>query len=185
MNTREWQHADIAGNALPFFTKHITLQRNLQTISSLHPSSIPTPISEPRLFDDDDEVENEEKVQSPINLRINASLKVTNSNNVICLAASPADDANAIARAVIRAMEEHSSGRCGIPMIDEDGAPRPINIEIDAGITVEGEGNLITGREVDVVRHLREQISKRDGVAVKREKSDSRESSPCRKRRQS
>lgn len=146
-------------------------------MTSLHHHVAPSPISEPRFSSDDDE-----ESQSPINLRINTSLKVTSSNNVVCFTESPADHANAIARAVIRAMEEHSAGRCGIPMIDEDGAPRPINIEVDAGITIEGEGNLVTGREMDVLRHLQEQSSRRSSVAVKREKSESRESSPCKKK---
>lgn len=85
---------------------------------------------------------------SPISLRINTSVNVTKSNNLICLSATPADHANAIAQAVVQAIQRNSSGQCGIPMIDEDGRPRPVNIEVDASMVVEGSGNVIGGQEI-------------------------------------
>ncbi|KAH7023124.1 hypothetical protein EDB80DRAFT_30715 [Ilyonectria destructans] len=80
---------------------------------------------------------------SPISLRINTSINVSRSNNVVCLATSPAEQANAIAQAVVKALHEGSSGQCGIPMIDENGAPRPLRIEVDAGLVVDGTGNVV------------------------------------------
>lgn len=88
----------------------------------------------------------EDAPSSPIHLRINASVRVCNSDNLVCFDKSPADHANAIAKAVVQAIEEHSSGQCGIPMIDEDGRPRPISIDVDAGVTIEGKGNIVGGR---------------------------------------
>ncbi|KAH8176079.1 hypothetical protein LIA77_04497 [Sarocladium implicatum] len=94
---------------------------------------------------------------SPISLRINTSINVTKSNNVVCIGdAPPADHANAIAKAVVEAMQENSTARSGIPMIDEDGRPRPINIEVDASMLVEGSGNIV-GSSVAVTEILRQQ----------------------------
>lgn len=89
----------------------------------------------------DDEHDPEDS--SPISLRINTSINVSRSNNIVCLANSPADQANAIAQAVVKALHEGSSGQCGIPMIDENGAPRPLRIEVDAGLVVDGTGNVV------------------------------------------
>lgn len=91
-------------------------------------------------------LDTEDTVSSPIHLRINASVRVCNSDNLVCFDKSPAEHANAIAKAVVQAIEEHSSGKCGIPMIDEDGRPRPISIDVDAGVTIEGKGNIVGGR---------------------------------------
>ncbi|CAM1507025.1 Fc.00g066660.m01.CDS01 [Cosmosporella sp. VM-42] len=85
---------------------------------------------------------------SPISLRITTSINITKNNNLVCLGASPADHANAIAQAVVRAIQENSSGQCGIPMIDEQGCPRPLKIEVDAGILVEGSGNVVGSQEI-------------------------------------
>jgi hypothetical protein len=93
-------------------------------------------------------VEGDESASSPIYLRINASVRVTNNDNLICFDKSPADHANAIAKAVVQAIEEHSSGKCGIPMIDEDGRPRPIHIDVDACTAIEGKGNVIGSRSL-------------------------------------
>lgn len=84
---------------------------------------------------------------SPISLRINTSINVSRSNNVVCLANSPAEQANAIAQAVVKALHEGSSGQCGIPMIDENGAPRPLRIEVDAGLVVDGTDNVVGSRD--------------------------------------
>lgn len=85
---------------------------------------------------------------SPISLRINTSISVTQDNNLVCITDSPEQQAKAIAHAVVRAMQENSSGGCGIPMIDEDGRPRPINIEVDASVAVEGSGNVVGSEAV-------------------------------------
>ncbi|KAG6003978.1 hypothetical protein E4U21_001558 [Claviceps maximensis] len=93
--------------------------------------------------------------QSSIFLRINTSVRVSSSNNQVCINETPAEHANAIARAVVHAIQENSSGQCGIPMIDEDGRPRPVRIEVDAGLEVHGEGNVV-GNDKFVVELLRQ-----------------------------
>lgn len=102
----------------------------------------------------EDEDDQEESI-SPISLRINTSVLISKNNNLVCLTDTPASHANAIARAVVKAIQENSSGQCGIPMIDEDGRPRPVKIEVDAGITVEGSGNVV-GNEAIVNQVLRQ-----------------------------
>ena len=80
---------------------------------------------------------------SPIRLRIDASITISTDNNVVFLESSLADQGKSMVNAVVQALRDHSSGQCGIPMIDEDGRPRPIDVEVHAGMTVEGTGNII------------------------------------------
>ncbi|KAK2591781.1 hypothetical protein QQS21_010540 [Conoideocrella luteorostrata] len=101
-----------------------------------------------------------EEGQSPICLRINTSVKVCSSSNIVCIKDTPSEHANAIARAVVQAIQENSSGQCGIPMVDEDGRPRPIKIEVDASMEVEGQENVV-GNE-DVIGQALQQRRKRD-----------------------
>ncbi|KAM0564403.1 hypothetical protein ACHAPJ_000616 [Fusarium lateritium] len=120
---------------------------------------------------------------SPISLKIDTSINVSRSNNIVCLTATPAEQANAIARAVVQALHEGSSGRCGIPMIDESGCPRPLRIEVDAGLVVEGTGNVIGSR--DVVGEL---IKRRAEPSLRRprnEDEDEDEITPAKRRRSS
>ena len=114
----------------------------------------------------DDQEESEDGF-SAISLRINTSITVSSNDNMVCLAETPAEHANAIAEAVVKAIQQHSSGQCGIPMIDEDGRPRPIRIEVDAGLTVEGTGNVI-GKESIVAEVLRQR-----GQSLRRRRQDS------------
>ncbi|KAJ6446111.1 rRNA-processing protein UTP23 [Purpureocillium lavendulum] len=85
---------------------------------------------------------------SPIFLRINTSIKVSNNNNVLCIGSTPADSAKQIAEAVVKAMRDYSAGNAGLPMIDEEGRPRPVKIDVDAGVTVEGANNFLGSKEV-------------------------------------
>lgn len=79
----------------------------------------------------------------PISLRINSSVNISRNNNIVCLEASPADYASNIASAIAKSLLEGSSGRCGIPMIDENGVPRPLLIEVDASMVVQGANNIV------------------------------------------
>ncbi|KAF5013516.1 hypothetical protein FDECE_476 [Fusarium decemcellulare] len=127
--------------------------------------------------DDQDEPSED---SSPISLRINTAVNVSQSNNIVCLTATPAEQANAIARAVVQALHEGSSGRCGIPMIDEQGCPRPLRIEVDAGVVVEGTGNVIGSREV-----VGELLRRRADASLRRPRDDDEEESAPAKRRRS
>lgn len=111
---------------------------------------------------------------SSISLRINTSVVVSSNSNVVVLADTPADHANAIAHAVVKALES-SSGQCGIPMIDEEGRPRPVHIHVDAGLTVGGAGNVVGNRAVvheaarqsanELLRRRRPRSDEHDGGA--------------------
>ncbi|KAK7426404.1 hypothetical protein QQZ08_007159 [Neonectria magnoliae] len=107
----------------------------------------------------------EDPDNSPIYLRINTAVTVTRSNNVVCLASNPSDQANAIAKAVVEALHKNSAGMCGIPMIDENGCPRPLRIEVDAGLSVEGSGNIIGSQDL-VVKALEERNAESSGNAA-------------------
>ncbi|KAH6998160.1 hypothetical protein BKA56DRAFT_664780 [Ilyonectria sp. MPI-CAGE-AT-0026] len=139
----------------------------------------------------DDEHDPEDS--SPISLRINTSINVSRSNNIVCLANSPADQANAIAQAVVKALHEGSSGQCGIPMIDENGAPRPLRIEVDAGLVVDGTGNVVGSsdsvNEVLRQRHDTTVLGRRprEESAVEDEEEDEEDiySHPSKRRRSS
>ncbi|KAL3964022.1 hypothetical protein ACCO45_001026 [Purpureocillium lilacinum] len=90
----------------------------------------------------------DDESSSPIFLRINTSIKVASNNNVLCIGATPTDNAKQIAEAVVKAMRDYSAGNAGLPMIDEEGRPRPVKIDVDAGVTVEGANNFLGSREV-------------------------------------
>lgn len=97
---------------------------------------------------DHHEEQQEEDECSPISLRITTAVNVTKDNNIVCINSTPAEQANAIAAAVTQAIQRTSSGQCGIPMIDEDGRPRPLKIEVDASMLVEGSGNVVGTQEM-------------------------------------
>lgn len=119
---------------------------------------------------------------SPISLSINSSVSITNDNNLVCLSETPAEHASVIAEAVVRAIHENSSGRCGIPMIDEDGRPRPLRVEVDASVVVDGGGNIVGNQEIiqwvlrqrSALRHQRDEEAKgdEDSRSGKRRRSD-------------
>ncbi|KAL7819700.1 hypothetical protein V8C26DRAFT_394932 [Trichoderma gracile] len=132
--------------------------------------SMPEAVLEALTTEYEDEQEQEESI-SPISLRINTSVLISKNNNLVCLTDTPASHANAIARAVVKAIQENSSGQCGIPMIDEDGRPRPVKIEVDAGITVEGSGNIV-GNEAVVNEVLRQRGLSRKRAAESDDESD-------------
>jgi hypothetical protein len=102
--------------------------------------------------------EEEEDSSSSISLRISTAVTVTKDNNLVCLADAPATQAGAIANAIVVALHHGSAGQCGIPMIDEDGRPRPIHLEVDSGLLVEGSGNVI-GSEAIVNEVLRQRAA--------------------------
>lgn len=124
---------------------------------------------------------------SPLSLCINTSINISKSNNLVCLVDSPANHANAIAEAVVQALQKHSSGSCGIPMIDGDGNPRHIKIEVDAGMVVDGMGNVVGNEKIiDEVLRQRAELRRRDLRRLQDEADGpDLESQPSTKRRRS
>ncbi|KAK4071554.1 hypothetical protein Purlil1_13379 [Purpureocillium lilacinum] len=84
---------------------------------------------------------------SPIVLCIDTGIKVTNNNNILCIRGTPADNAKEIAEAVVKAMRDYSAGNIGLPMIDEEGRPRPVQVKIHAGLVLEGSNNFLGCKE--------------------------------------
>ncbi|UPK98207.1 hypothetical protein LCI18_009142 [Fusarium solani-melongenae] len=149
----------------------------IHNIQSRQPAPYITLDSGP-MAHDQDEVPEE---GSPICLRINTAVNISESNNIVCLAETPAEQANAIAKSVVQSLNEGSSGRCGIPMVDESGVPRPIKIEVDAGIIVEGSGNVVGNREA-----VGELLQRRTEAALRRPRElDEEEASAAKRRRSS
>ncbi|EQB48836.1 hypothetical protein CGLO_11895 [Colletotrichum gloeosporioides Cg-14] len=77
-------------------------------------------------FSDDDHEE-----LSPISLRISTRINIASDGNLIALPSSPSEQANSIARAVVEAIQGQDWAT-GLPMIDENGRPRPLKLEVDA-----------------------------------------------------
>lgn len=92
--------------------------------------------------------------RSAITVRISTAVRVTGDNNIMCLTVDPAETARFVAQAVTRVLRGGGAEeRGGIPMIDEEGRPRPLRIEIEAGTEVHGQGNVLGGEDV-VMRAL-------------------------------
>ncbi|KUI52447.1 hypothetical protein VP1G_09887 [Cytospora mali] len=119
--------------------------------------------------EDEDTDDQEDDGRSPINLRISTTLHVEGNNNAVLLTATPADHAKAVTHAVISAIRQCSDMNGGIPMIDEEGRPRPFNITVEAGMNVEGSGNIL-GNEEHVMQFLGRGG---DGNGGKRKRDDS------------
>ncbi|EON97279.1 hypothetical protein UCRPA7_7183 [Phaeoacremonium minimum UCRPA7] len=137
---------------------------------SITQQSLPASIA---LFDQANEMEDDDEGRSPIAIRISTALRVASNHNLVCVSASPADHAGAIAKAVVAAMNDASTANCGIPMIDEDGRPRPIRIEVDAGLDVNGSGNVIGPERIllEVLRQ-RNDAKKRSAPASSADMAD-------------
>lgn len=91
--------------------------------------------------------------RSAITLRISTAVKVSGNKNVVCLTMNPAETARVVAEAVTRVVTRQEGGTGAIPMIDEEGRPRPLRIEIEAGLEVRGQGNVLGSEDV-VLRAL-------------------------------
>jgi hypothetical protein len=103
--------------------------------------------------DEDVDMDAGDDGRSPIDLRVSTALHIQGDNNAVLVGATPVDHARAVAQAVISAIRQCSDATGGVPMIDEEGRPRPLNIAVDAGVSVEGSGNLL-GNEEHVKRFL-------------------------------
>jgi hypothetical protein len=78
---------------------------------------------------------------SPIYLKISTPLVVKGDNNLI--AVDPSAQASKLAMAIVQSLKQLSHGADGIPMIDENGRPRPLKVDVKAEITVEGSKNVV------------------------------------------
>lgn len=100
----------------------------------------------------DDDVDDDDD-RSPIELRITTTVQVEGDNNAILLTATPAEHARVITEAVTATIRQAGGLNDGIPMIDEEGRPRPLRISVSAGMNMEGSGNVL-GNADHVMRFL-------------------------------
>lgn len=99
------------------------------------------------------DMNDEDDGQSSINLRVSTALRIQGDNNAVLLSITPIDHARAVAQAVISAIRQCGDVNGGIPVIDEEGRPRPLHIAVDSGVKVEGSGNVL-GNEKHIMRFL-------------------------------
>lgn len=100
---------------------------------------------------DGDEDENGGK-SSAITIQISTGIRVSGDDNLIFLAPSFGDSASSPAAEHARSIAETvttairrggEQGSGGIPMIDEEGRPRAIRVQVEAGMEVHGKGNVL------------------------------------------
>lgn len=137
----------------PFLSTPYLAARLAQQVSSAAAAAASHPLAQPG-WQDIDDLSDGDGDRSAITVRISTAVRVTGDHNVMCLAADPAATARFVAEAVTRVLRGGGAeARGGIPMIDEEGRPRPLRIEIEAGTDVRGEGNVVGGEAV-VMRAL-------------------------------
>lgn len=96
------------------------------------------------LDDDDDDDDLADAPLSPIKITISAPLHITGHHNIMMT--TPSVSATRIAMAITQALRASSMSEAGLPMIDEEGRPRPVEVTVEAGIRVEGSGNVVGER---------------------------------------
>jgi hypothetical protein len=110
----------------------------------------------------DDHVEPDmDATHSPINVKISSPITIIGDANLIAI--DLADIASSMANCIIRSIKDCSMAHAGIPMIDEEGRPRPIDVQVDTGIIVRGNKNTIGENEVLLgIRATRDSKRKRE-----------------------
>ncbi|TQS37207.1 hypothetical protein Golomagni_02326 [Golovinomyces magnicellulatus] len=78
---------------------------------------------------------------SPIELNIRIPMTITGDDNRVN--SDPSASANKIAIGIMHALKTVSMNGSGLPMIDDNGRPRPIKIDVAAGVNVDGSRNVI------------------------------------------
>jgi hypothetical protein len=126
------------------------------------------------------------KSLSAINIIIRCPLFIKGDSNLVAVDTS--GSANKIAQGVVGALKTMSMSGHGVPMIDEDGRPRPISVTATAEVRIDGSKNVVG----DKVRPMLPQstpkpvLDNKEGtnINVKRERKESEdgESGPKRAR---
>ena len=85
-------------------------------------------------------------IHSPITIKISSPITVIGDENLIAI--DSAEMASSIAHCIVCSIKDCSMARAGIPMIDEEGRPRPIDVQVDAKIKVQGAKNTVGKKAV-------------------------------------
>ena len=131
---------------------------------------------------DEEEEEEEENDHQPqplpeIHLSISTPLTIDGDDNRIAVDASAS--ASKIAAAVVQALKQMTAEGMGVPMIDEDGKPRPLKFEVVAETRVTGNKNVVGERAVlgtmfgGIGNEKKKAVVEGDQDTKKRERTDS------------
>lgn len=129
--------------------------------------------------DEDDDVSDAKTIK----ILINCPISVKGNNNNVMV--SPVVGVGKVVAAVVQAIREASMCQGGIPMIDEDGVPRGVDVQVEAGMTIDGDGNVVgeVGSFGDDEQNTRllgrdvvAQATMEDRVAIKRARDDESDS---------
>lgn len=91
------------------------------------------------VFEEDED--DEQEPTSNVSITIKAGVTIAGNNNTISV--DPAATGCKIAVAIVTGLRQMSGIAGGVPMIDENGRPRPIIIDVDAGTRIEGSDNVL------------------------------------------
>jgi hypothetical protein len=125
--------------------------------------------------DGEEGAEYESNTLSAININIQCPLNIQGDNNIV--AVDTAQVVNKIAQGIVTSLKAMSMGGQGVPMIDEDGRPRPITVTAIAEVRIHGSRNVVGGTIRPKLQQLgpkRAQDNK-EGSNVKREREGSEE----------
>jgi len=95
---------------------------------------------------DDDSDNDEVSNLSEIRLFINTPLLINGDGNRVAI--DPSLSATKIAMGIVNALKTMTVANGGIPMIDEEGHPRPVTIKVEAEVKVTGSKNIVGERAV-------------------------------------
>lgn len=113
------------------------------------PAYVHNPTLSTSVFDYENDDDDDDESLSSITLRINTPLTVRGDGNLVAVDATLS--ATKIAVAVVNSLRHMSMGEHGIPMIDENGRPRPIKVEVQAHTSIDGSKNVVGERSVMAV----------------------------------
>jgi hypothetical protein len=121
-------------------SQHSTLLNMAQFGGNIFPVQPPPPFGSDADEDDDSET------LSEINLSIDTPIHITGDNNLVSI--DPGIMASKVAMAIIGSLKQLATDGGGIPLIDENGRPRPITIAVKAATIIEGARNVVGERAV-------------------------------------
>ncbi|KAN0117377.1 hypothetical protein V8E51_003354 [Hyaloscypha variabilis] len=143
----------------------------------------------PPNYSDDEEDGDEEgqngSVPSAIKLHVKCPLSVNGDHNIVGV--DTAVNVTRVAQGIFKALKEMGVNGHGVPLVDEDGRPRPITITASAEITITGSKNFVNDKPRQQQPTMPQQAPRpaqvnRDGPRIKREREGSEEAEPKRSR---
>jgi hypothetical protein len=105
---------------------------------------------------------------SAINIIIKCPLHIKGDHNLV--AVDTAISANKIAQGVVGALKAMSMSGHGVPMIDEDGRPRPITVTAIAEVTIDGSKNVVGEKVRPMMPPSKSVHDHKESTGVKRER---------------